>query len=128
MRVWTKYTLTHTQFQVLGDTSQVEVFQAAQNQIITGVVMKHTVPFTGGTTYTSYTISVGPASSAQEYASNFDVLQMVSSDAHKSTIVQKIPTFGNVSVSVKATATADHSLNDSTAGSLDIWVETVTLP
>ena len=125
---WNKYTVTHTQLQAASTTKQIVLDTVNSSRVLTGVIMKHSQVFAGTTPFSSYKISVGTAASPKEYATEFNALQSVSASNYKSTIVQKVVTFTNTATNIVVTATADHNLNDSTAGLIEIWVQTDTLP
>lgn len=125
--IWTKYTVAHTALQAASLTNNIQLFLAPVGTLITGVVIKQSVAF-AGTGITAYTISVGITGTLTKYAPAFDVFQAVSETAHETTVESLMAQFGaTTSIRVAAVSTGAN-LNQSTAGSVDIWVQTVQLP
>lgn len=125
---WTKYTVAHTALQAAATTNDVELFSLAAQEIIHAVAIKHSEAFAGGS-ISAYTVSVGIAGEADRYADAYDVFQAVAAttfDVNGPGL--SLENFGAAtSVRVFAVATGD-DLDQSTAGSVDIWVLASTLP
>lgn len=125
--VWTKYTFSHTAFQVAATSTDLELLSLPTNGMIQQVIVKHSTQFTG-TGITAYTVSVGTASNFIKYTAAFNVNQTVSDTARSITIANDIESFSSsTSIRIRATSTGA-DLDQSTAGSVDIWVLTSVLP
>jgi hypothetical protein len=125
--LWTKYTVAEAAFTDADGEEDVELFVLPSGAVIEGVVVKHNTAFTGGG-LTAFTISVGVAGELDKYSSDFDVFQAVSATAFQSSQVQEIGSFGGTT-SIRANAkSTTANVADATAGSVDIWVKTTTLP
>lgn len=123
---WTKYTVSHTALQTAATTNNILLFTAAAKQLVTGVVLKHSTAFAGGT-ISAYTISIGIGSNLTKFSSTFDVFQAVSETATQSTLQQQMSAFGSTTpVQISAVSTGAN-LSASTQGSIDVWVSTVQL-
>lgn len=124
---WEKFTFTHTQLQAASTTNDIELFSLLAKQEITGVVIKHTVAFTG-TAYSAYTLSVGLASDFNRYALPFDVFQAVGDTVKDKSDVSEVENFGSAtSVRLKAISTGG-DLDASTAGTVEVYIKRSTLP
>jgi len=118
---WVKFTKTHTNFQAAALTNSIELFSLPAGAIIHAVKIKHSVAFAGGA-IASYTVEVGIAGTLAKYASAFDVFQAVSGTAFFITGIIGSEDHG-AATSIKATATSTvANLDQSTAGSVDVWV------
>jgi len=121
--VWIKYTLSHTAFQALATQNPITLFTLNATQDIHRIVIKHSTPF-AGTGITSYTISVGIGSNFTKYAPAFNVFQATGSTVFQETFsALGIEDFSS-GTPIKVVATANVNLSNSTAGSVDIWVQT----
>jgi hypothetical protein len=124
---WTKYTVSYTALATAGTTNSITLFTASAKTVITGVIIKHSTNFIGGT-LSAYTVSVGQSGNNTQFASAFDVFQAVSNSAFQSTDEQQLTDFASpVAVTITATSAGDN-LNSATQGSVDIWVLSSTLP
>ena len=124
---WTKYTVTHTALQAAALTNNIELFSLAAKGVIEAVVIKQSVAF-AGTGITAYTVSVGIAGALTEFASAFDVFQAVGDTVNQSSDNLDLENFTSAT-SIKIAATSvGANLDQSTAGSVDVWVKTSTLP
>lgn len=118
---WKKYTVTHTALQAAAMANDIQLFSAVAGSIIHGVKIRHTVQF-AGTGITDYKISVGIVGNLTKYATAFDV-----DTAPSGTNFQLSSTVGSedhttpVSIRVAATSTGAN-LDQSTAGSVEVWV------
>jgi hypothetical protein len=124
---WTKHTVTFSDLAAASTTNSITLFAANAKTVITGVIIKHSASFTGGS-LASYTVSVGQSGSNAQFASAFDVFQAASNTAFQSSDEQQITDFAStINVTVTATSTGGN-LNAATQGSVDIWVLSGTLP
>lgn len=123
---WTKYTFTHADapFNTAANSDSVTIFTPAADQVIHGVRIKHGTAFSGGGS-TLVNVSVGITGDAIKYASQFDVFQAVAAG-----IYQLSNNFGGEdgATAITLTATSDVNLSALTAGSVDVWIQTSTVP
>ena len=118
--VWFKLTLSHTAFQAASTTNDINLLTLPSAGVVHAVKIKHSLQFTG-TGMSSYTISVGITGNLTKYASAFDVFQAVTGTAFQlSNVVQSEN--HNSSVSVRIAATSNVNLDQSTAGTVEVWV------
>ncbi len=83
--------------------------------------IKHSVPFSGGS-ISAYEVSIGTESLHGKYTAPFDVFQDVTNIAYLDSEVGGSENFGApVNIVMTATSTGD-TLDNATAGSLDVWV------
>ena len=99
-------------------TEDLALFQLPTRGVMTGVTVKHTTPFSGGT-LTGMTVSVGDSSDPVGYAPAFDVFQAASDTAFSDSGLFKSTTFAARDVLARFTATGDNVQN-ATAGAVDI--------
>ena len=124
---WTKYTVEHTALQTASLANDVELFSLAANEIIKGVVIKHSTAF-AGTGITNYTLSVGVSGDLSKYQPPFDVDQAVADTAFDLTSTFDVESFAS-STSVRLSAiSVGANLDQSSAGSVDVWVMKGLLP
>ena len=125
---WSKYTVTYSQLAAAATSNDIELLQLPAKTMLTGAVIKHSTAFSGGI-LTNYTVSVGISGTLAKYASAFNVFQAVS-DTTKQVqfeLAQDIESFANsTSIRVAAVSTGT-TLDQATAGSVDIWVRTEKL-
>lgn len=123
---WTKYTVTHTQFQSAGFTNDIEIFQLPSGGNIHAVKLKHSVAFGGGL-IAAYSLSVGTSGNLVKYLPASNVFTSPSN-----TGIASLGFFGceahgqSISIRVAAVSTTG-LLSTSTQGSADIWVLTSTV-
>lgn len=125
---WVKITLSHAAFQTAATTNTIDLIAALpQLSVIHQVLIKHSTAF-AGTSITGYTLSVGVIGTLTKYTQPFDAFQSVA-DANKAlTHVDDIPSFTGGTTAIKITATSTGAnLSASTAGSVDVWVQTSLL-
>jgi hypothetical protein len=121
--IWTKYTVTHTALQAAAMANDIALFSLVAGGIIEGVKIKHSVIF-AGTGITDYKISVGIVGNLTKYASAFDVdTAVAATNFQLSTTVGSEDHGSATSIRIAATSTGAN-LNQSTGGSVDIWVKT----
>jgi len=124
---WEKFTVTHTQLQAAALTNDIELFSLAAQEIVTGVVIKHSIAF-AGTGITDYDLSVGITGDLDKYALSFDVDQAVTDSTFETNSLVDMESFASAT-SVKISATSvGANLDQSTAGSVDIWINRSLLP
>lgn len=119
--VWKKYTVTHTALQAAALTNDIELLSLPAKGVIHGVVISHTTAF-AGTGITTYTVSVGISGNLTKYAAAFDVFQATGDSVGQTTNVMDFENKTSAtSIRIAATSTGAN-LNQSTTGSVDIWV------
>lgn len=124
---WTKYTVSHTALQAAALTNDIQLFSLPTNGVIQGVVISHSTAFSGGAIAT-YTISVGITGNLTKYAGAFDVFQATGAGVGQTTNVMDFEDkTTTTSIRIAAVSTGAN-LNQSTTGSVDVWVLTSTLP
>jgi hypothetical protein len=125
--VWHKYTVTHTALQAAATTNNIELFSLPARGVIRNIVIKHSNGFSGGT-ISAYTVSVGIAGNLNKYASAFDVFQATGAGVGQMSSVADFESFGGAtSIKIAATSTGD-DLDQSTTGSVDVYVLWGVLP
>ncbi len=124
---WTKFTVTHTALQAAALTNDIELFSLAALGTIHGIVIKHTVAF-AGTGITAYRISIGVAADLEKHSLPFNVLQAIGDTVKDVTSVLDLESFsGATSIRIAAEAVGAN-LDQSSAGSVDVYVLSSTLP
>jgi hypothetical protein len=124
---WTKYTVTHTGLQAAAFTNDVELFSLPAKGVILGVILKHSVAFAGAG-ITAYILSLGVAGELDSYLVAQDVFQAVGNTVFGQEVAFSLENAGAVtSIRLAATSTGAH-LDQTSAGSVDIWVLWSTLP
>ncbi len=130
MPVWTKYTVTHTAMQAAALTNNITLLTLPAKTMIHRVVIKQSTAF-AGTLISAYTLSVGIAGTLAKYIAAYDVFAAVAATtfgASAATIQALLENFSTTAaIKVEATAVGAN-LDQSTAGSADIWVQTSLLP
>jgi hypothetical protein len=118
---WRKYTVEHDDLQTGGTTNHVELFQLPAGGVISGVKLKHSEAF-AGSGITGYTVTVGVTGELDRYSAPFNVLQAVGDAVHltERTIGAEDHAAAK-SIRLAATSVGGN-LNQSSAGSLDVWV------
>lgn len=125
--VWTKYTKTFSDFGGGGATETESLVTLPANATVQGVIVKHSVAFSGGTC-SALTVEVGISGNTAKYSSAFDVFQAVANTAKQSSNVLDVE-IASISLDALFTSTGcTTDIADFTAGSVDIWVLSITLP
>lgn len=124
---WTKYTVSHTTLQAAALTNDAELFSLAAQGVIEKVIVKHTTAF-AGTGITAYSISVGVTGELDKYAIDFDVFQAVADTTFDTNNSLGMENFGSATSIRIAAESTGANLDQSTAGSVDIYVLASTLP
>lgn len=126
--IWTKYTIGHAALQAAALTNNATLLTLPIRGVVTGILMKTSTAF-AGTGITAYTLSVGIAGSEEKYLPDYDALAAASGGNYT---VSSVATGGEdfaATEAIKVFATSvGANLNQSTQGSVDIWVKTETLP
>jgi hypothetical protein len=125
---WKKYTVTHTQLQIVSMSNDVELFSLAAKSRITGAVIKHSAAATGAGILT-YTLSLGIAGNLTKFLPAFNVFQSVSDTAFNLETLDTTFESFSAATSIRAAAVSTGAnLDQSTTGSFDIWIRSETLP
>jgi hypothetical protein len=122
----TKYTIPYTSFSTAGNTNSLTLVTLPAGSIVTGCKIKHSTAFIGGS-LSNYQIEVGVSGTLAAVAPLFNVHAAVSSTNYQSTI-SYLPTdnVATTALLVTAVSTGD-TLNNATAGSVDIWIQSSQL-
>lgn len=129
---WTKYTFTHTDLSAANTVKNVTAFTLAAKQGILQIVAKSTIAFAGGS-ISAYSVSVGITSTSfNDYINAYDVHAAVSNTnfnmSYPGSTYNGLVNFGgSTAVTIQAASTGAN-LDAATAGSVDIYVLTTTLP
>lgn len=125
--VWTKYTVGYAALQTAALTNTVELLSLPAKGVLEAIIMKHSTAF-AGTSITDVKLSVGTVSEADRFLESFDVDSAVADGNFAESVMAELLSFsGATSVKLKATAVGAN-LSALSAGSVDIWVKTSTLP
>ncbi len=128
MPIWTKYSVLHTALQTADVTNNIELFSLPAKTVIHKVIIKQTTAFLGCATYT---ISVGIAGTLAKYIAAYDVTAAVAATTFGVSLATVNATLENFSsaASIKIAATSTiQNLSSSSAGAVDVYVLTSTLP
>ena len=119
---WTKYTVLYSDLATAGTSNDITLLTLASKQVVHGVVIKHSVAFSGGS-LTTYTLSVGITGTLAKYIAAFDVFQAVAATtfgASGAAIPGTMPESIGGTVAVKVAAVGSHNLNTAAAGTAEI--------
>jgi len=125
--LWEKFTFSHTALQTAGLTNDIELFSLLSLGTIQAIVVKHSTAF-AGTGITAYTLSVGIVGSLDKYTIPLDVFQAVGATVFTVSSGTDLENVGSAT-SIRLSAIAiGANLDQSTAGSVDVYVLKSTLP
>jgi len=124
---WEKYTVTHTQLQTAALTNDIELLSLGAKEEISGVITKQSIAF-AGTSITAYTIGVGITGELDKYAPPFDVFQAVGSTVFDNNVISEVEDFVSATSVRVSAVSVGANLDQSTAGSVDIWIKRSALP
>lgn len=131
---WTKYTRDYTDFSAAAAVNIIDVATLASGTCVHAVVMKHTASFTGGAIST-YGVSalIHDGAGSTGISTGFNVFWAPGTQASLGkigniTVQAAVYTIGATSTFQLSAACTGASLNAATAGSLDVWLLTSTLP
>jgi hypothetical protein len=118
---WKKYTVPYSSFTAAANTETIELLELPAKGVIHNVVVKHSTAFSGGS-LTGYNIKVGLTAETDKYSPAFDVFQAVADTTAFNNRCDFVEDFGSVT-SIKITADSiGDTLDNVTAGSVDVWV------
>ena len=134
---WEKITKTHTDFQTAATSNKLAIYTAPAGTVVHAVKIKHSVQF-AGTGMFGYTVSVGTTSNTTLLAPAFGVIQPTGATVYYLTLVPgtngvmnsdaNAPSHtGSTTIYAEAVSTPTN-LNQSTAGSVDIWLYVSVTP
>lgn len=114
------YSVSHADLTAAATTEDVTLFELPARGVITGLTIKHSEAFSGGS-LSAMDVSVGDVSDALAYsgASPFDVFQAVSNTAFLDSAVFKSTTFAARDLFVRFTSTGSN-VDAATAGNVDV--------
>lgn len=119
--IWKKYTVSHIALQAAALTNDIELLSLPAFGVIHNVIIKHSTAF-AGIGITAYTLSVGISSNLTKYASAFDVFQATGGGIGQTSNVSDFEDVtSSTSIRLAATSTGAN-LDQSTAGSVDVYV------
>jgi len=125
--VWLKFTFSHTAFQTAALTNNSVTLNLPENGMLEKVVIKQSTQF-AGTGIGNYSISLGTLGDGTKYSEAHLVSIAPSNTQRLITISPDIESFTAVTnLRVTATSTGAN-LDQSTAGSVDIYVQVSILP
>ena len=119
-----KYTISHTALKTAATTNDIALLTLPAGGLIQNVVLKHSAAFTGGS-ISAYTLTVGISGDLDKYtpAVLFDVFQAPGDAVFEFATTQGIETFNASGTSIRLAAISTGAdLDQSTAGSVDVWV------
>lgn len=126
--VWKKFTVTHTALQAAALTNDIELHSLVALGVVHSVVIKPTVQF-AGTGITGYVVSVGLAAALNKYTLDFNVKQAVGDAVFEASSPGVSPEDFGSATSIRIAATSvGANLDQSTAGSVDVWLLLSKLP
>ena len=112
------YSVSESALTAAAGTQDLTLFQLPSRGVMTGVTIKHSTPFTGGT-LTGMTVSVGDSSGPAAYAPAFDIFQAASDIVFSDSALFKSTTFTARDVQARFSATGD-TVQNAAAGAVDI--------
>lgn len=125
--IFQKYTIDYTTFVAMGGVASgtATAFQLANNEVIRGVIVKHSTLFTGGA-ISAAKIKVGIAGQTDKYSDEFDVHQAVAASAVQTVaLIEFEAAATNILVTCSLTG---GNLSALSQGSVDIYFQKSELP
>jgi hypothetical protein len=125
---------THTDFQAAAVNKDIEIFSAPAGFVLLGYKIKHSVVFTGGGGMASYVFAIGTASNPSFYgpAGGFSVFSAVSATNYytqgQSAVNSTNAPSHTATTSIRAQATSNVNLSNSTGGGVQFWLWGICLP
>ena len=121
--VWTKYSLDYTDFSTAATTNDIELLSLPSLDVIEAILIKTSVLFDAGTTYT---LSIGVSGDTNRFVIPFDVAQAVGDTVFDITNVLDYVSAAVTSIRIEAVS--DANLDTGTQGAVDIYVRTSSVP
>lgn len=117
-----KTTMTFAQFTALSLSQSVAAFSLPAGNILTGLIIKHSTPFTGSS-ITAVLAEIGTTGSPDQFIGDYNVFQSASDTVFDNTVTGFIGSFINpTSIFLTLTATGAN-LNALSTGSVDIYYQ-----
>jgi hypothetical protein len=125
---WTKYTIAHTALQAAALTNNAAVLTLPIKGIVEGILIKTTTAF-AGSGITSYNLTVGITGNESKYLPTYDADAAVTGSNYDISSVAIGGEDLGATEAIKVFATSvGANLDQSSAGSVDIYIKTATLP
>lgn len=118
---WEKFTIDHDDLQTSATTNDIEVLSLQAGGIIHGIKLKTSTAF-AGTGISGYSITIGITGSLTKYASSYDCLAAVSNTNLQISSTVGAENHGSATSIRIAATSSGANLDQSTAGSIDVWV------
>jgi hypothetical protein len=123
--VWAKYSLSYTDFSVAAGSNDIELFSLPSLDVVEAILIKHSTAFSGGGA-ASYTLSVGVSGDLDEFAIPFDTFQAVGDTVFD---LSNVVDYVSAAVtSIRINAASDVNLDQLTAGDVEVYVRTSSIP
>jgi hypothetical protein len=124
---WRKFTVDYTDLSSASTAFAITIFSLQSGEGIDAVVAHHTTAFSGGS-ISAYSVEVGQTGDSDDYMKPFDVFQASGNTVKKATNVMDVPNFGTTTDITVTGRTLSDTLDNATAGSVDIYIRTFILP
>lgn len=131
---WVKVTKSHADFTAASFSQSITLYTLAARQVLHAVIVKHSAAFSiPGGGFTTYELSVGVAGDPGRYVNAFDATGAPAdtnyTDSRGNANLPEVPvTFAGTTIELYAETDGHLDLDDSTAGSVDVWLLVSTLP
>jgi len=131
---WVKVTKSHADFTAAGNSESIALYTLGAREVLHAVVIKHTAAFSiPGMAFATYELSVGVSGDPGRYVNAFDAKQAVGNTAFAQTTGStQLPVLRSFAagevIELYAETDGGLDLDDSTAGSVDVWLLVSTLP
>ncbi len=124
---WIRFSVPHTLLQTAAINQDVEIFSLPPKGAFEAVALKHSVAFKGGP-LSAYSLSLGISGDLTRYLPPVDVFRDPGDEIFAANSVLALQSFGSAT-SIRLAAVSDGAfLNQSTSGSVDIWLKLSRLP
>lgn len=124
--VWTKYTYNASDFSA-ASTSHTITITAGSKTVVNGVVVGVVTPFSGGSATNVYVTLGTDTTSPSEITSGFDLIAASTGDTQSTATLQEVATYAAESITITAESVGAN-LNTLSAGQIEVWIQTATLP
>ena len=125
--LWQKFTVTHATLQAAALTNNTTLLTIPAKNIVEQVLIKTSTAFSGGA-ISAYSLTIGITGSESKYMTAYDAFAAVSGGNYNMAGNSVAGADLNASEAIKLFATSvGANLDQSTAGSVDIWVKTSVL-
>ncbi len=121
-----KVLVSHTQLQTAATTNNIEIFSFPAQSVLHFFALRPKVA-AAGTGMTTNQLTIGLTSDLTRYLPPFEWTDAIVSTSGAVNNVVDIPDFVSAS-SIRLAATSDVNLDQSTAGSVEIWMAYTVLP